>query len=67
MSHQYLKLDFLWGYVKSVVYSNKSSTVEPLKRNIVGAIAEIQSDVKKWLKIVLTESTMSNKAEVAFK
>lgn len=32
---------FLWEYVESVVYSNKSSTVEALNRNIVRAVGEM--------------------------
>lgn len=38
---------FLWGYVKSLVYSNKPDTLEVLKTNIEHAIAGISSDLCK--------------------
>lgn len=36
---------FLWGYVKSLVYSNKPTTLVQLETNINRAIAEIQPDL----------------------
>lgn len=36
---------FLWGYLKSMVYKNKPSDLEQLKRNIVDAIREIPTCV----------------------
>lgn len=36
---------FLWGYVKSLVYSNKPTTLAQLETNINRAIAEIQPDL----------------------
>lgn len=36
---------FLWGYVKSLAYSNKPTTIEQLESNIVRIISEIQSEL----------------------
>ena len=36
---------FLWGYVKSQVYSDNPTTIEPLKTNIGCVIREI---TPKW-------------------
>ncbi|GFV10738.1 DUF4817 domain-containing protein [Trichonephila clavipes] len=33
---------FLWGYVKSLVYANKSQTLDPLEDNIRRVIADIR-------------------------
>lgn len=36
---------FLWGYLKSLVYANKSATIEALKTNIERCIREINRDL----------------------
>lgn len=36
---------FLWGYVKSLVYSNKPATLDALRMNIVRVIADIRADL----------------------
>ncbi|CAK9801727.1 Transposable element Tc3 transposase [Anthophora quadrimaculata] len=36
---------FLWGYVKSLVYSNKPITIDQLENNIVKTIGEIQPEL----------------------
>lgn len=36
---------FLWGYVKSLVYADKSTTIEQLKINIIRVIDEIGPDL----------------------
>lgn len=36
---------FLWGHVKSMVYSNKPTTLEELQTNIENAIADISPDL----------------------
>ena len=36
---------FLWGYLKSQVYTNKPQTIDALKVNITNAIQQIQPDL----------------------
>lgn len=36
---------FLWGYVKSLVYGNKPTTIDQLENNIIQTIGEIQPDL----------------------
>jgi len=36
---------FLWGYLKSQIYTNKPQTIDALKVNIINAIQQIQSDL----------------------
>jgi len=36
---------FLWGYLKSQVYTNKPQTIDTLKVNITNAIQQIQPDL----------------------
>lgn len=33
---------FLWGYIKSVIYADKSATIDALETNIVRDIREIR-------------------------
>lgn len=40
---------FLWGYLKSLVYVNKPTTIEALKAEIVRCINEIQPEVLKFV------------------
>ena len=45
---------FLWGYVKSMVYTNKPVTIDELRTNIEGEIATVSADlclkvVKNWV------------------
>ena len=41
---------FLWGYVKSMVYANKTATIDELRTNIEREIAAVSADL--CLKIV---------------
>ena len=36
---------FLWGYVKSMVYSNKPATIDELRTNIEREIAAVSADL----------------------
>jgi len=36
---------FLWGYLKSQIYTNKPQTIDALKVNITNAIQQIQPDL----------------------
>jgi len=36
---------FLWGYLKSQIYTNKPQTIDALKINITNAIQQIQPDL----------------------
>jgi len=36
---------FLWGYLKSQVYTNKPQTIDALKVNVTNAIQQIQPDL----------------------
>jgi hypothetical protein len=38
---------FLWGYLKQVVYSNRTQTIEGLKQNIEVAISNISQETSK--------------------
>ena len=45
---------FLWGYVKSIVYSNKPATIDELRTNIERESAAVSADlclkiVKNWV------------------
>jgi len=60
---------FLWGYLKSQVYTNKPQTIDALKVNITNAIQQIQPDlcekiIENW--IVRIRVTKRSRDEVAF-
>jgi len=45
---------FLWGYLKSQVYTNKPQTIDALKVNITNAIQQIQPNlcgkfIENWI------------------
>lgn len=65
---------FLWGYVKSMVYANKPTTLEALEANIQQAIYEIKPEilekvVKNWTERMrfVTISRGGHMPEVMFK
>lgn len=65
---------FLWGYVKSLVYANKPSTLNDLKNNIIQVISNIGADLcekvaKNWSTRMryLQKSRGAHLEEVVFK
>lgn len=65
---------FLWGYVKSLVYSNKPQTLNDLKTNIIRVIGEISAGLcgkvtKNWCSRIefLKKSRGGHLQEIIFK
>ena len=57
---------FLWGYVKSLIYADKPSTIDALEANIVRVLRDIRQQCsKKWPKIGRPECASSRTAAVA--
>jgi len=62
---------FLWGYLKSQVYTNKSQTIDALKVNITNVIQQIQPDlyekvIENWTARVTKRNRGGHLSDVIF-